>query len=205
MFGLTGLAAEVARVLPSGEKNAIRKTYKGHIKKLGVQGVWDSVKSDPKAQDNIMSLIHVPETEWGVHFVQGKDIRDGFSAETRSKMVRAATMGKGVLPKTLWDNSVLGDIAPGRGDRRPPSSRPTAPNTPLVTGTGVPRSKPLTPAAQDANRPKRNIKKRGYGESTYEGYEGYDDGAETGYSTGEGDNASAQKRIKKVPTYTAGP
>ncbi|KAM7201748.1 hypothetical protein V8F20_004709 [Naviculisporaceae sp. PSN 640] len=198
MFGLTGLAAEVARVLPNGEKNAIRKTYKGHIKKLGVQGVWDSVKTDPKAPDSIMNLIHVPPTEWGVHFVQGKDIRDGFSAETRSRMVRAATMGKGVLPKTLWDNSVLGDIAPGRGDRRPTSARPTAPNTPLVTGPGVPRAKPLTPAGQDANRPKRNIKKRGYGESTYEGYEGYDDGAETGYSTGEADNSSAHKRMKKA-------
>lgn len=206
MFGLTGLAAEVARVLPNGEKNAIRKTYKGHIKKLGVQGVWDSVKSDAKAPDNLLNLIHVPDVEWGVHFVQGKDIRDGYSAETRSKMVRAATMAKGVLPKTLWDNSVLGDIAPGRSDRRPPSARPTAPNTPLVTGTAVPRAKaPLTPAAQDANRPKRNNKKRGYGESTYEGYEGYDEGAETGYSTGEGDSASSQKRMKKVPISGCGP
>jgi len=202
MYGLTGLAAEVARVLPNGEKNAIRKTYKGHIKKMGVQGVWDSVKSDANAQDSMIQLIRIPETEWDVHFVRGRDINDGFGAETRSKLLRATTMGKGLVPKTMWDNSVLGDIAPGKGDKRPPSAKPTAPNTPLITGTGtgVPRSKALTPAAQDANRPKRNIKKRGYGESTYEGYEGYDDGAETGYSTGEGEMATGQKRRKKVPT-----
>ncbi|KAK4219342.1 mediator of RNA polymerase II transcription subunit 19 [Rhypophila decipiens] len=204
LYGLTGLAAEVARVLPNGEKNAIRKTYKGHIKKLGVQGVWDSHKSDLKEPGHLLNLINIPETEWNVHFVRGKDINDGFNPETRSKLHRATTMGKGLVPKTLWDNSVLGDIAPGKGGR-PPSARPTAPNTPLVTGTGVPRAKALTPAAQDLNRPKRSIKKRGYGESSYEGYEGYDDGAETGYSTGEGDMASSQKRIKKVPISGSGP
>lgn len=199
MYGLTELAAEVARVLPNGEKNAIRKTYKGHIKKMGVQGVWDSVKSDANAPDSMIQLIRVPETEWDVHFVRGRDIQDGFGAETRSKLLKATTMGKGGVPKALWDNSVLGELAPGKGDKRPSSAKPTAPNTPLIMGTGVPRAKPLTPAAQDANRPKRNIKKRGYGESTYEGYEGYDDGAETGYSTGEGEMAAGQKRRKKVP------
>lgn len=46
MFNLTGIAAEVAREKPNGEKNALRKTYKGQIKKLGILGRFDSVAQD---------------------------------------------------------------------------------------------------------------------------------------------------------------
>ncbi|KAK3326531.1 Rox3 mediator complex subunit-domain-containing protein [Apodospora peruviana] len=200
MYGLTGLASEVARVLPNGEKNAIRKTYKGHIKKLGVQGHWDSVKRDYNQPDSLLGIMKYPENEWNVHYVRGKDIIDGFSAETHARLLRASTMSKGLVPKSIWDTSVLGELGPGKGDKQTSSAKPTAPNTPLNLGAGLPRAKqPGTPSAGDANRPKRNIKKRGYGESTYEGYgEGYDDGAETGYSTGEGDMASGQKRRKKA-------
>ena len=60
---------------------------------------------------------------------------------------------------------------------------------------------PRTGKAEIA-RPKRNVKKRGYEESSFEGYgEGYvdDDMVDTGYSTAEGDDRGiSQKRRKKV-------
>lgn len=203
LYGLTGIAADVARVLPNGEKNAIRKTYKGHIKKLGVQGHFDSVKQDAMRQDGILGLVKCPDDVWDAQFVRGKDIRHGFHSEVKQKLSRATTMGKGIVPKTLWDSSVLGDLAPGKADRQTPSARPTAPGTPLATAgpQAMQRAKVGTPVAQDAARSKRNIKKRSYGDSSFEGYgEGFPDddlGAETGYSTGEGEMAG-QKRRKKV-------
>ncbi|KAK0635412.1 Rox3 mediator complex subunit-domain-containing protein [Bombardia bombarda] len=202
-YGLTDLAREVARVLPNGEKNAIRKTYKGHIKKLGVQGHFDSVNKDENDPTSMLSLMKYPMEEWTVHYVRGRDILDGFTPETQARLPKATAMLKGLVPRSLWDSSVLGDIGPGKGEKQSSSARPTAPNTPLTTGVGLPRAKTQTPsAAVQDNRPKRNVKKRGYGDSSFEGYgEGYPDddgGAETGYSTGEGDMALSQKRRKKV-------
>jgi len=201
MYGLTGLAAEVARVLPNGEKNAIRKTYKGHIKKLGVQGVFDSVKEDWQRQDSLLSLAKCPINEWNALFVASKDINHGFPPELQAKMLKAATMSKGLVPKGLWDSSVLGEIGPGgKGDKQPTSARPTAPNTPLPYAASLQRPKPMSSAAQEAARPKRSVKKRSYGDSSFEGYgEGFPDddgGAETGYSTGEGDMVPGKRRKK---------
>ncbi|KAL2157218.1 hypothetical protein VTH06DRAFT_6354 [Thermothelomyces fergusii] len=205
MYGLTGLAAEVARVLPNGEKNALRKTYKGHIKRLGVQGHFDEVKQDPNREYSLTYLMKLPQDVWEYQHVRGQDIRDGFSSEVQQKLLRAMTMGKGIVPKSQWDSSVLGDLAPGKADRQSLSARPTAPNTPAPSAglQGMPRPKVGTPLAQqqDAARSMRNVKKRSYGDSSFEGYgEGYGDdetAAETGYSTGEGDMASGQKRRKK--------
>ncbi|KAL2119207.1 hypothetical protein VTJ04DRAFT_6167 [Mycothermus thermophilus] len=198
-YGLQGLASEVARVLPNGEKNALRKTYKGHIKKLGVQGHWDEVKEDPHREFGLLYLMKLPQDVWDSTQVRGRDIRDGFSNEVRQKMLKAMTMSRGVVPRTLWDSSVLGDMAPGKADKLAGSARPTAPNTPLPTAAGgvpggIPRPKVSTPQfAQD--RAKRNIKKRSYGDSSFEGYgEGFPDD-DAGYSTGEGEG---QKRRKKV-------
>ncbi|AEO62778.1 uncharacterized protein THITE_2107362 [Thermothielavioides terrestris NRRL 8126] len=202
MYGLTGLASEVARVLPNGEKNALRKTYKGHIKRLGVQGHFDEVKEDPFRHEGLLSLMKFPQDVWDVHYVRGKDIRDGLGSEARQKLLRATTMAKGFVPKALWDHSVLGELGPGKGDKQALSARPTAPNTPLPSAglQAVPRAKVGTPVAQE--RSMRNIKKRSYGDSSFEGYgEGFPDeetGAEAGYSTGEGDMVSGQKRRKKV-------
>lgn len=202
MYGLTDLAAEVARVLPNGEKNALRKTYKGHIKKLGVQGHFDEVKQDPMRQDGLIAMVRCPQDVWDAHFVRGKELREGFNHETQQRLLRATTMAKGFVPRSVWDTSVLGDLAPGKGENRTSSARPTAPSTPLASAglAGFPRAKVGTPLAQD--RSKRNIKKRAYGDSSFEGYgEGYPDddlSAETGYSTGEGDMVSGHKRRKKV-------
>ncbi|KAK2067918.1 hypothetical protein P8C59_001617 [Phyllachora maydis] len=181
-FGLTSLAAEYARVLPNGEKNALRKTYKGHIKKLGY-----------------------PQEEWYVQQVRNREVENGFSRDTLSKLDKAMAMGKGIVPKTLWDFSVLGDLGPGKFDKpRDASARPTAPNTPMATAASLPRPKQQQSLAQEAIRPKRSVKKRSYGDSSYEGYgEGFpdDDAQGSGYAPGDGDLGSAgQKRRKKNPT-----
>ncbi|KAK1835796.1 hypothetical protein QBC39DRAFT_128093 [Podospora conica] len=202
IFGLTGIAAEVARVLPNGEKNSLRKTYKGHIKKLGVEGHFDAAKEAWERPDSLLNLAKCPKDEWNVHFVRGKDIKDGFAPEVKSKLARALMLGREPVPKSVWDISVLGDLNAAKTEKQPASARPTAPNTPLPSGlTPIHRSKPSSGmSAAEANRPKRNILKRGYGDSSFEGYdEGFpdDDGGAGGYSTGEGEMGSGRKRIKK--------
>lgn len=203
MFGLAGLAAEVARVLPNGEKNAIRKTYKGHIKRLGVNGHFDSVKTNPDSPDGFLAMMKFPQEEWYIHHVKNKEIENGFSRETQAKLSRAASMAKGVVPKSVWDSTVLGELAPGLVGKGDKHSKATAPSTPSASATSaVPRLKPQNPAIQGAARPQRSLKKRSYGDSSYEGYgEGYPDdeaGGDTGYSTGEGEmGGPGPKRRKK--------
>ncbi|POR39572.1 Mediator of RNA polymerase II transcription subunit 19 [Tolypocladium paradoxum] len=211
IFGLTDLAAEVAREKPNGEKNALRKTYKGHIKRLGVAGHFDVQKKKEEEPSDFVAMIQVPELEWNVHQVKGREVGDGLSEATLSSLGRALTMSKGPIPKTIWDTSVLGDLAPANGDAsKPVSAKPTAPNTPLSSTPNVMgRSKSHLPPGHDPTRPRRNIKKRSYGDSSFEGYgEGFpDDDAsmDTGYSTGEGE--AGQKRRKKSsgnsPPYPA--
>lgn len=240
MFGLTDIAATVARTLPNGEKNAIRKTYKGHIKKLGVNGHFDVVKKEPGEEDSFAQILAMPEQEWGVHFVKGKEVEDGLSPAVQSNLVRAMTMAKGSIPKQVWDSAVLGELAPANvvaAGQKPPSAKPTAPSTPagisagsavvLTPGNPAPARGVLSKnsvataatnaaaigasqqaqaaaAAREAERPKRNIKKRTYGDTSFEGYgEGFmdddlDGGLDAdGYDTGEGLD-DRQKRRKKV-------
>ncbi|KJZ74157.1 Mediator of RNA polymerase II transcription subunit 19 [Hirsutella minnesotensis 3608] len=211
MFGLTGLAAEVAREKPNGEKNALRKTYKGHIKRLGVAGHFDVQKKKEDAPSEFMELLNVPELEWNVHQVKGREIGDGLAEATLAGLGRAMTMARGPVPKGIWDSSVLGDLAPSNQDTsKSVSAKPTAPNTPLTsTPNTMGRSKSQLPPGHDPNRPRRNVKKRSYGDSSFEGYgEGFPDddaGVEMGYSTGEGEGG--QKRRKKSsgnsPQYPA--
>ena len=202
LYNLTDLAAEVAREKPNGEKNALRKTYKGHMKRLGVAGHFDVVKKPEDAPSDFMAILQVPELEWDVHQVKGKEIGDGLSEATLSSMGRAMTMAKGPIPRGVWDTSVLGDLAPSGSDATKSSSgKPATPGTPLAATPGATnRPRPNLPPGHDPTRPKRNVKKRTYGDSSFEGYgEGFPDddgGADGGYSTGEGEGG--QKRRKKV-------
>lgn len=204
MFNLNSLAAEVAREKPNGEKNALRKTYKGHIKRLGVAGHFDVQKKKEDAPSDFFAMLQVPELEWNVHQVKGREIGDGLSEITLSSLGRAMTMAKGAISKSIWDTSVLGELAPSPNAdtaRHSASARPTAPNTPLSSmPPGMNRPKTQLAPGQDPARPRRNIRKRTYGDSSFEGYgEGFPDddgGIDTGYSTGEGEGG--QKRRKKV-------
>ena len=190
----------MARERPNGEKNALRKTYKGHIKRLGVAGHFDVQKKAEDAPSEFLGMIQVPELEWNVHQVKGREIADGISEATRSSLGRAMTMAKGPIPRAIWDTSVLGDVMPSNG-----TTKPTTPSTPLATTPGAaapapPRPKQPHPPGDDPTRPRRNIKKRSYGDSSFEGYgEGFPDddgGVDTGYSTGDGERGN--KRRKKV-------
>ena len=199
MFDLSGLAAEVAREKPNGEKNALRKTFKGHMKRLGVAGQFEPHKKPETAPSEFLAMVHVPDLEWNVHHVTGREIEDGLSSASLSSLGRAMTMSKGPVPKEIWDTSVLGELAPSNGDSHKASVKPNTPGTPLTSmPTNTSRPKPHLAAGQDPTRPKRSIKKRGYGDSSFEGYgDGFPDD-DTGYSTGEGD--AGQKRRKKVST-----
>lgn len=210
MFNLTGIAAEVAREKPNGEKNALRKTYKGQIKKLGILGRFDSVAQDwdaPREREGdggdkkretyhgFRELLEIPDAEfWGTR----KDpITNGLSGTVKAILNRATTMAKGPIPAKDWDSSVLGDLAPGSVDalKQGLAGKATAPGTPSAT-TPNPFARKQQQGPPGAVRPQRTTKKRGYGENTYEGYgEGFPD---DGYSTGDGDDRGGQKRRKKV-------
>ncbi|KAI3316907.1 Rox3-domain-containing protein [Xylariaceae sp. AK1471] len=197
-FGLTGIAAEVARTKPNGEKNALRKTYKGQIKTLGLSGHFDVVK---KETSEFMELLMTAEEDWQNRVVSGKDIERGFSAVTQSNLTKATTMARGQIPKALWDNSVLGDLAPGLASKKTNSDqvpRTTAPGTPALSAAGI-TQKSNKPLVSQVDRARRLGKKRSYQDSSFEGYgEGYDDDT-GGYSTGDGDDRSSKlKRRKQV-------
>ncbi|KAF4120488.1 Rox3 mediator complex subunit [Geosmithia morbida] len=210
MFDLSGLAAEVAREKPNGEKNALRKTYKGHMKRLGVAGHFDVVKKPEGTMSEFMSLVNYPDLEWDVQEVKGKDISDGLSQSTLSLLDKAMTMSKGPIPKGVWDTSVLGDLAPSPDATKRPTATPGTPAaTPSAAAAAAAKPKSTSlPLGHDPSRPRRSIKKRAYGDSSSEGYgEGYpDDDGEGGYSTGEGEGGQKRRRQASVSqSPAAGP
>ena len=196
------IAGQVARTLPNGEKNKLRKTYKGKIKDLGISGKFDVAVRDDDAPDGFLAMLRQPEEEWAVQNRQGKEIENGLGAAVRSSLGPAMMMSKGTIPKNSWDSSVLGELD------IPETKAPIAPVLARPVATGIVQKGLSTLGMQPRNgkaevaRPKRNVKKRGYEESSFEGYgEGYvdDDMVDTGYSTAEGDDrAMSQKRRKKV-------
>jgi hypothetical protein len=110
-------------------------------------------------------------------------------------MTQSMQMAKGTIPKNVWNPSVLGELnhaAAAPVNAKPVQKAPLPQSTAGTYGRVVKGEMP---------RPKRNIKKRQYGDSSYEGYgEGYVDD-DTGYSTGNGDDddrAGNRKRPKKV-------
>jgi hypothetical protein len=180
----------------------LRKTYKGKIKDLGISGKFDVAVREDDAPDGFLAMLRQPEEEWAIQNRIGKEIENGLDAAVRSSLASAMTMSKGLIPKSSWDSSVLGELD------LPESKAPTAPVPTKPLATGIVQKGVAPGAVQPRNgkieaaRPKRNVKKRGYEESSFEGYgEGYvdDDMVDAGYSTAEGDDrALSQKRRKKV-------
>lgn len=219
MFGLTDIAAEVAREKPDGTKNALRKTYKNQIKRLGVLGRFEPVEKDweepkeplPEDQngDDSAALKKKVEPYFGfgkitmlhdADFWRGRHhLMNGWTREAKAAESRAVSMAKGVVPAKIWDSSVLGDVSPANADpSRQGLSSKTAPGTPLgAHGAAGLKSKqpPAGAPGSGVPRPQRTTKKRGYGDSSFDGYgDGFPD---DGYSTGDGE-AGGQKRRKKV-------
>jgi len=197
-YSLNPIAAKVARVLPSGEKNSLRKTYKGKIKELGISGKFDVTVHDEETPGGLLAMMREPEHEWTVNQRLGKEIERGLPQNVRGALPAAMTMAKGATPKQMWDSSVLGEL-----DIPEKKAAAQVPSKPI--SVGMQRTSSQQSAArltkQDMARPKRAVKKRGYDESSFEGYgEGYvdDDMVDAGYSTGEGDERGGSKRRKKV-------
>lgn len=196
LYGLNDIARSVARTKPDGSKAVkLRKTYKNHIKDHGVSGAFDSIKKENDASDTLWAMLETPEEEWDAQYTRGKDLGKGLSENTLASMSKAFTMARGVIPKSSWNNSVLGELVapPTAADLKPVQN---GNRTPIPQNPGIVRA-----SKSDLPRPKRNVKKRTYGDSSFEGYgEGYvdDDAQETGYSTGEGDDRGSRKRPKKV-------
>ncbi|QSZ37873.1 hypothetical protein DSL72_008973 [Monilinia vaccinii-corymbosi] len=200
-FGLNDIATGVARVTPDGKKNTIRKTYKGYIKSLGIAGQFDAVKGDPQNPGSLYSLVNpalVPTREiWEETHVRGKEIDKGIPNDLRSSLSKAVIMARGPIPKERFNSSVIGEM--GNPFSHDPSKIvPAKAKAVMSQGTmSVPKQ---NRGAADIPRPRRtSVKKRSYGDASYEGYgEGYiDDDAE--YSAGDGDDrAGGRKRPKKV-------
>lgn len=202
VYSLNDVAETVARVLRTGEKNALRKTYKGQIKKLGLSGKFDvEVNSQAEQGGGLSAMVFEPEEEWAVQNSRAKDIGSGLSELVRSSMSKSMTMAKGVIPKSRWDSSVLGDL--DLPDKKSVAAAPTKMPGAAQKTSAAPVQRPNK---AELPRPKRNVKKRHYEDSSFEGYgEGFvdDDVMDGGYSTGDGDEMS-QKRRKKVCYLLAG-
>ncbi|KAF7538595.1 hypothetical protein G7054_g2768 [Neopestalotiopsis clavispora] len=201
-FGLTDIAAEVARVKPSGEKNALRKTFKGQIKSLGISGQFEPVKKEIEDPEGFMHMLAAPEDGWFVHEITGKEIHRGFSDMALANLTRAMTMAKGPVSKSVWDSSVLGDLAPAAKKTKEEAPKQATSGTPAASAAAS-TTKANKLQVPQGDRMQQRVKKRSYKDSSFEGYgSGFPDddlGAETGYSTGEGEDRSAKKRRKQNP------
>lgn len=179
----------------------MRKTYKGKIKELGISGKFDVTVHDEESPGGLLAMMREPEHEWTVTQRLGKEIEKGLPQNVRAALPAAMTMARGAIPKQMWDSSVLGEL--DIPEKKPAAQVPSKP-----TSVGMQKSASQQPGGHprgskaDLARPKRAVKKRGYDESSFEGYgEGYvdDDMVDAGYSTGEGDDRGGSgKRRKKV-------
>lgn len=200
-YGLDDIAASVARVDDNGVKKSVRKTYKNYMRALS--GAFDSTKREEGSPDSLLFMMQLPQEEWDAKTGRSAQVEKGLPEEALANLGNAMTMARGAIPKSVWNPSVLGEL----------NSAPTATagkmvhsgvKTPIPQFAAHPR---VGVGKGEAPRPKRNIKKRQYGDSSFEGYgEGYvdDDLQEGGYSTGDGDERTGRKRPKKV-RYFASP
>lgn len=220
LYGLESVAASVARFLPDGKKNGLRKTYKGKIKDLGINGKFDVSVQDEDAPGGLMMMMREPELEWNVSKVAGgldlrqyhgkrmrEDAKGWPMPQTPETVLRKAlTFNPGIIPRGLWDDSAIrldGD-KDKTGAQKSGSyvgSQKTSSSFGALSGgnLGSLSSGYRPPKAQELARPKRAIKKRGYDESSFEGYgEGFvdDEMGDGGYSTGDGDERGGKRRKK---------
>lgn len=178
----------------------MRKTYKNKVKDFGISGNFDSIKKERDTPDSMFMMMLAPEQEWDAEHTRGKEIGKGLDS-VLPILGKAFTMAKGKIPKMKWDSAVLGEVA-----------APAPKVVPVMqNGAKTPITNPIMQRTKsEVPRPKRNVKKRTYGDSSYEGYgEGYvdDDAQETGYSTNDGDDRGiSRKRTKKTsPGHFNGP
>lgn len=165
-----------------------------------MSGNFDSVKRGAEEPNSLVSMMCQPDEVWNAQYAQAsKEIETGIPQPVLANLGKAVTMARGVIPKDMWNSSVLGELVPPSAPAQPAKGVQNGVKTQQPPqAAGVRTVKPEVP------RPKRNIKKRTYGDASFEGYgEGFvdDDAQETGYSTGDGDERTGRKRPKKVCTW----
>jgi hypothetical protein len=162
-----------------------------------LSGNFDSVKKEIEAPETLWSMMAQPDDVWDSQFANAsKEINMGLPQSVTGQLSKAMTMARGIIPKDTWNNSVLGELVAPPTPGEAPKAVQNGVKRPLPQAAGVPRTGKV-----EGPRPKRNIKKRTYGDASFEGYgEGFvdDDTQEAGYSTGEGDERMGRKRPKKV-------
>lgn len=162
-----------------------------------MSGNFDSLKKDIEAPDTLWSMMTQPDEVWDSQYSHvSKELETGLPQAATGSLSKAMTMARGVIPKDMWNNSVLGELVSPSTPAEPAKIMQNGIKKQPPQPTGVPRTTKV-----EGPRPKRNVKKRTYGDASFEGYgEGYvdDDAQEAGYSTGEGDERLGRKRPKKV-------
>lgn len=201
-FGLRDVAQTVARINPDGKKNVIRKTYKNYISKVfQLPGAFEADKKDIEAPDSLWTMMTQPEEVWDSQYRQAaKEIETGLPEQATASLGKAVTMARLKSMGGAWDESILGSHSNKARDEGAKlaqnGARTPAPLLQAQNPTFQRTSKGEVP------RPKRNIKKRSYGDASFDGYgEGFvdDDLHDQGYSTGDGDDRNGgRKRPKKV-------
>jgi hypothetical protein len=193
---LHSIAQSVARTKPDGTKSKLRKTYKNFFKSLDLAGDPQVDKKEIDAPGTLSAMLAGPDEEWEAQNVRGKEIDKGLGEAVTASLSKALNMSRGKIPKTAWDSTILGEVA----------ALPQASSEPMKglhsgAKTPIPQSGVARVGKGEIPRPKRNVKKRSYGDASFEGYgEGFvdDDNNETGYSTGDGEDRAGRKRPKKV-------
>lgn len=195
-YGLEDIAASVARVDDNGQKKKVRKTYKNYMRSLS--GAFEPVKKDEGSPDTMLFTMLLPQEEWDAKTGRTAQVEKGLPEEALASLSKAMTMTRGVIPKSVWNPSVLGELTSA-----PAASAvklgPNGVKKPVTAPQAAPGPRAVK---EEAARPKRNKKQRNYGDSSFEGYgEGFvdDDLQDGGYSGGDGDDTpGGRKRLKKV-------
>ncbi|KAI9891150.1 MAG: hypothetical protein M1814_002993 [Vezdaea aestivalis] len=195
-YGLKRLADTVARTLPNGEKNRLRKTYKGKITDANVSGRNKEVKHPEGEPGSMPELMMWPDEEWQIQKASGIDIEKGIPDSALAKLSRAFKMEAGSMPD--FDDSIFGLF-----------DDPTP--LPAVATSAAPLQSMRSNAQSAANgnsepaRLRRTGTKRSYVEGSFEGYgEGFvddevdRDGYDSGGSGGRGVAGPSKRKRRRV-------
>ena len=144
-----------------------------------------------------MNMLMYPDMEWDIQKVSGKEM--GNPSALLAKLDRALQMGPGKLPAVedaKWKNIIATEEAPK------PKPAVEAKKPQLAGRTSAAPSPLVKPA-----RPERTGTKRRYNDSSYEGYEGYDDAAaeSTGGEEERWGGGAKKKRRKVISTPASVP
>jgi len=192
----------------TGEKiNKMRKSYEGKVKTFGLAGRNKAAKCEAE-KSTLLNMVQMPDEEWNVRNLEGKEVQKGFSSGTMAKLEKVMQMQPGPLPDNPKWEEVLGidkpKPVPAGADLKAKSSTFTAQSNGLVNGNR-PHAINTQITSAEVARPKRTAKKRRYDDSSFEGYaEGFiDDEADImdtgGYSSGDGaSKGNASKKRKTV-------